>query len=229
MNGMDIFVIAVIAVFVLVGISRGFLLNVIRMAGSLVSAVVSMVCYPAVCTLARGTFLYTNIKDGIINSLGLHEAAEQATKSAQAMLIESLPLPQFFRDKLIINNNSVIYELLGVDNIVDYIGGFLANIVLNVLVSILLYITCYTVISCILGAFKILKKAPVIRTIGRVGGGLTGFVTATVFIWALFAALDAFAAQPFYTTLLDEINASTVAVLFYDTDIIRTFMMSRMF
>lgn len=229
MNGADLFVIAVIAVFVLIGIYRGFLLNVIRMAGTLVSAVISMIGYPYVCDLARKTFLYSDIKNSIITSLGLRDTAQQVTKNAQSVFIESLPLPQYFRDKLIVNNNSVIYDLLGVDNLVDYIGGFLANIVLNVLMSLLLYLTCQVIFHIVIKAFIILKKAPVIRTIGRVGGGLTGFVTATVFIWALFAAFDAFASQPFYTMLIDEINSSRLAVVFYDTDLIRTFMMSRMF
>lgn len=229
MNGSDIFVICIISVFVLYGIYCGFLSGIIHTATVFLSAVASLVCYPLICGMARNSALFDFLKNAVTEDLGLREFAAENTRQAQLMLIDGLPLPEMFREKLAVNNNSVIYDLLGVDNVVDYIGAFIANIVLNIIVSIVLFIICFTASRAVLAAFSVLKKTPVIRTVGRMGGALLGFAVAVVFIWALFAVMDAFVTQPFFSVLYDDIAQSKVAILLYNTDIIRLFMLKRMF
>lgn len=229
MNGCDIFVIGIIALFTLTGIYRGFICVVIRTLSAVISTAISMIFYPLVCGIVRQTPFYTGLKDEIILRLGLRDMAVEATKQGQGMLIDSLPVQPIFKEKLMVNNNSVIYDILGVDNIVDYIGGFLANIALNIIVSISLFAVSYIVIRLILTAAELIGKAPVIRTAERVGGGLVGFSAAVIFIWALFAVLDMFVTQPFFSALYDDIQQSVLASGFYNTNLIRAILLERMF
>ena len=225
----DIFVLAVMAVFVLYGIYSGFITAIIRAASTLASTVVSLVVYPVISGILRQSSFFEMLKQAIIDKLGLKQMFIENTRQAQNTLIAGLALPEPFKEKLTVNNNSVIYDLLGVDNLIDYIGSFLANIILNVIVSLFVFAICFVVTRFLLVTFKVLKKTPVVRTIGRVGGGLLGLVTSIVFIWALFAVMDAFAAQPFFETIYNDIVQSKIAIVLYNTDIIRGFMLKRMF
>lgn len=220
---------AVMAIFALYGIYCGFITAVIRAASTFLSTVAATVLYPAVCAFFRQSSFFDMLKQGVIDALGLKQLFADNTRYAQNVLIDSLALPDMFKEKLAVNNNSVIYDLLGVNNIVDYIGAFIANIALNIIVWALLFTLCLVITRTILGAFKVLKKTPVIRTIGRVGGGLLGLATAVVFIWALFAVMDAFVTLPFFSVLYDDIMQSKIAIVLYNTDIIRAFMLKRMF
>lgn len=228
-NSIDYFVIATLAIFILVGIYRGFIQSIIRMVTSLISVAISLCGYPIACTLARKTFVYSAIKAGIIKHLNIEEMVVESTRQGQSVIIDSLSLPAVFKERLMVNNNEVIYQILDVDNIVDYIGGFLANIALNILMSILIFISSYVIIRIILKVFRLFRKMPVLRTFGRVGGGLSGAVLGVVFIWAIFAVLDAFVTQPFFATVYEDIQQSHFAIYFYNENLIRTFMLGRMF
>ena len=39
--------------------------------------------------------------------------------------------PDMLKSKLLENNNSVIYDLVNADSLVDYIAGFMANMIIN--------------------------------------------------------------------------------------------------
>ena len=225
----DVLVIAIIAVFVLYGIYCGFITTVIRAASTFISTAVSFIFYPTVCGIIRQTGFFDALKQAVIDSLGLKELLLGNTRHAQNIMIDSLQLPDMFKEDLAVNNNSVVYELLGVDNIIDYIGAFFANIILNIIVSAAIFVLCLVVIKLVFGALNCIKKTPVIRTIGRVGGGLLGFAMAVAFIWALFAVMDAFVTLPFFSVMYDDIVQSKIAIVLYNTNIIRAFMLKRMF
>ena len=229
MSGIDIFVIAVAAVFVIYGIYCGFLSGIVHTVCVALSTVASMVCYPLVCSFMRGSGLFDMIKNAVTEDLGLRAFAEESTRQAQLSLINGLPLPEILKEKLVVNNNSVIYNMLGVDNVVDYIGAFIANIVLNIIVSILLFVICFAAVRMIAAAFNLIKKTPGVRILSRAGGGLLGLAMSVVFMWAMFAIMDAFVAQPVFSTLYDSIMQSKIAIVLYNTDIIRLVMMKRMF
>ncbi|MBQ9518995.1 MAG: hypothetical protein IJR59_03780 [Firmicutes bacterium] len=225
----DVLVLAIMAIFTLYGIYCGFITAVIRAASTFLSTVVSLVLYPSLCSAARQTGFFDMLKQAVIERLGIRMLFVENTRHAQNVLIEGLPLPEMFKEKLAVNNNSVVYDLLGVDNMVDYVGAFFANIILNIVVSVSVFLICLAVTRFILGAFNVLKKTPVIRTIGRVGGGLLGLVTSVVFIWALFAVMDAFVTRPFFSAMYEDIMQSQIAIVLYNTDLIRAFMLKRMF
>lgn len=44
----------------------------------------------------------------------------------QRIAIEKLNLPQSMKDALIENNNSEVYQLLGVDHFIEYVSTYLA-------------------------------------------------------------------------------------------------------
>lgn len=229
MNGSDLFVAAALMIFAVVGMYRGLIHSAVRAVTSVISAGISLLGYPLVCSAVRKTALFDSVKETIIESLGLRQMIMDGTKHGQTALIEGLSLPDAFKERLEVNNNNVIYDLLGVDNIVDYIGGFLANIVVNIVCGILIFAASYIIIHIILSVFGVFGKMPVVKTFNRAGGGIVGLVSATVLIWAVFAAVDAFITQPFFAQVYRSVQQSSIAIFFYDLNLIRVFMMSRMF
>ena len=54
-------------------------------------------------------------------------------------MIEKLKLPEQMKEVLLENNNSEIYQMLGVERFFDYLGSYLATMIIRVLGSGILF------------------------------------------------------------------------------------------
>ena len=62
-----------------------------------------------------------------------NEAADAAPPSVQRSIIEEMELPEQLKDALLENNNSEVYEALGVSSFTHYVSRYLANSLINII------------------------------------------------------------------------------------------------
>ena len=93
----------------LYGHYRGFIRQAVSMAALLVTLVVVDLSMPYV----------TDYLTGVKNATGVNEQMESSVPAQQRMIIESLNLPEQIEEALLENNNTEIYEILGVDRFTD--------------------------------------------------------------------------------------------------------------
>ena len=118
---------------VLYGHYRGF----IRLAVSAVSLVLSLGVVhfgaPSVANLLRSNeVVYQAVEDSVTKFIqkddeAENEAADAAPPSVQRSIIEEMELPEQLKDALLENNNSEVYEALGVSSFTHYVSRYLAN------------------------------------------------------------------------------------------------------
>ncbi len=113
---------------------RGLVLSLFRLCSSVLSLLLGWKLYPIVSKVLRGSdAIYGGLKGFINHSLNLDGIMQEQTLEAQTKLIDSLHLPDFLLRGLVDNNNPVLYNVLHVDQINDYIVSYLANVCINVL------------------------------------------------------------------------------------------------
>ena len=118
---------------ILYGHYRGFIRQAVSMAALLVTLVVVDLSMPYVTDyLKNSTFVYQAFETGVKNATGVNEQMESSVPAQQRMIIESLNLPEQIEEALLENNNTEIYEILGVDRFTDYISGYLTNAFINI-------------------------------------------------------------------------------------------------
>ena len=118
---------------VLYGHYRGF----VRLAVSAVSLVLSLGVVhfgaPSVANLLRSNeVVYQAVEDSVTKFIqkddeAENEAADAAPPSVQRSIIEEMELPEQLKDALLENNNSEVYEALGVSSFTHYVSRYLAN------------------------------------------------------------------------------------------------------
>ena len=118
----------------LYGHYRGFLRQCVSIGALVITILAVRFATPYVTSfLKENTQVRQAVAEMMVKASGLEEyqAEQQDTPAFQRIAIENLKLPQSMKDALIENNNSEVYNLLGVDHFIEYVSAYLAGILIN--------------------------------------------------------------------------------------------------
>ena len=118
-------------------------------------------------------------------------------RDMQQEAINAADLPDIFKDPLAVNNNSEIYEELGVNTFAQYVGSFLAKVIINIISYLGTFLIATIILRAIIFALDIVAELPVFGLINRLAGGVIGFVGAAIIVWILFVVVTLL-----YTTVI---------------------------
>lgn len=118
-------------------------------------------------------------------------------RDMQQEAINAADMPDIFKDLLSVNNNSEIYEELGVDTFAQYVGSFLAKLIINIISYLGTFVIVTIILRAIIFALDIIAELPVLGLINRLAGGAIGFVGAAIIVWILFIVVTLL-----YTTVI---------------------------
>lgn len=198
---------------ILYGHHRGFIRLVVSMLALVLSLAIVRVSLPVVTDyLKEHTGLQQTISESMKKSIGLQEEGSgegsSEVPSVQRTVIEELNLPQTMKNALIENNNSEIYQMLGVQAFTDYIGSYLANKILNSVGFIVLFAVVYVAIKLIAGWLDIISRLPILSGINKIAGALLGGIQGLVFVWLACILITAFSGTSWGLLLSQQIEAS---------------------
>ena len=228
-NIADIIVILILFAGLLWGAKSGLVKMLTRVVYSVASFGASLLLYPIISKFIRNTPIFTLLKEKLITTLGLETAINSYTKQQEVGVINSLNLPDILKSKLLENNNSVIYDLVNADSLVDYIAGFMANMIINLVLVWLLFAIFLILLKIILSGIELIAKLPVINGVNRIGGAIAGVVLSTIIIWICFAVVYIFIAEPAIYNLYGYIESSTLASTLYNNNVLLDLILERPF
>jgi uncharacterized membrane protein required for colicin V production len=229
MNWIDILVIAVIAVFAIIGIKNGFVYSIFRLLSLFLSVVISLKFYPVVANLLLKTKLYTVIKQSFFKSLTLQQpplatgASGQANANTARTIIHHLKVPEFFKET-ISNRVPDSAGLLGTSKIMDALSSELAIIIISVISLILLFVLVRFGLVFLRVFLQGIAKLPIFKQVNKLGGFALGAVEGLLSIYVLFTVLMLFNSAPQFKQVYDAIESSTIASFFYQNNFIISLM-----
>ena len=116
--------------------------------------------------------------------------------------------------------------MLGVEGISDYISGYLANIIINAGIMLIIMVILWTVIPIICKSLISIAELPIVKTADKTFGTIFGFFQATFIIWIVMAVIFVMNMGGESEDVIKEIEESNVAVMFYESNIIKDILMS---
>ncbi|MBE6008301.1 MAG: hypothetical protein E7235_03775 [Lachnospiraceae bacterium] len=228
MNYIDIAVVVIILGMGFISYWKGFVracLSFLPAAGALAG---SYFTYPYLSKFLRGSFIYRNIVESVRSKLALETVLNNSIYSTQSDLINSLNAPDFIKDSLINNNNSVVYDILDVNGIEDYIAGYIANISVNIISMILAFIVIFIVIRLIIKALDIVSDLPVLSFFNKSCGFAVGIIKGTVTVWLIGIVLTFFYYNEAFANFFEMLGSSTLALFMYENNYL-LFMILKIF
>lgn len=109
--------------------------------------------------------------------------AHRENEEGDDKLIDSLPLPDMIKEQLKQNNNSDIYELLGVDRITDYISASISDFIINAAAFVIMFILVNIALRIAAHLLSAIAGLPVICGMNQLAGAAIGFAEAIFYIW----------------------------------------------
>lgn len=199
---------------VLYGHYKGFIRLVVSMLAVILSLTIVRVALPTVTEfLKENTKIQQTISESMKKSVGIQGEETPGdissdVPSVQRTIIEKLDLPQNMKSALIENNNSEMYQLLGVQAFTDYVGNYLANKILNSVGFVILFAVVYVAMKMIASWLNIIARLPIISGINKIAGALLGGIQGLVFLWLACILITAFSGTEWGLMLSRQIEAS---------------------
>ena len=225
MNYVDAIVIGILALFMLLSYQKGLVISLFNLVSWIIGLVLTNLLYPFVSKMLRTSFLYTAIQDSISVNLGTLLDDIGGTIKFESDLINSLPVPDFMKTSLLENNNSEIYNILNASDINTYINAYIANMAMNVIAMVGVFVVVMVLLQMASTSLNILTKLPVINSMNKIGGAFVGFLQATLVIWLGMLLCFMFFTQMQNPQLFQDIEASIVAIHFYNNNLILEYIL----
>lgn len=227
MNILLIGVLALGAICMICGYVKGFVRIVVTLIASVATIFIVGAFSPIVTDLIIDlTPLDDAIKIKFENALfgddiytaDAETIAESLSLSEQISLIQDSDLPEFLKESLLDNNNSVIYEQLGVSTFVDYIGSYMAKWVIGTMAYMATFIIAWIAIRMVLFSLIVISGLPLLHGINRAVGTILGLGVALVLVWVGFLGLTLIYATEIGQQCYLWIDESALLMLLYDTN-----------
>lgn len=223
---LDAVVLAVILGCAVAAWRKGFIRAAFGFLPMLAALIGTHIASPYVGKFLRETALFDSLSGSIRDSMGLDTAIKEGTMQTQTEIIEAMPLPDFLKEALLENNNPVIYQLLDVDSLKEYIAGFLANVCLNILSVVLAFLLIYIAVTVVLHALHLFSKLPVLSFFNRFMGFLIGGMKGVFFVWLGFVVLTFFQCRADLDGLFLAMEKTYVANILYENNILQQFILT---
>lgn len=159
-----------------------------------------------------------SLLDGLKNSEDVQEAVEnvEIPRDMQMAAIEGADIPEAFKSLLSTNNNSEIYEELGVDTFFQYVGSFLSKLIIRIVVFLCVFIIITIIGRAVIFALDVVADLPVLGFINRLAGGGIGIVCALFIVWFLFAGVTLLYVTSFGKEIYETIQGNEMMKMIYD-------------
>jgi len=230
MNWSDLLVVSIILIFGLIGIKKGFIYSVFKLVSFFVAAIASVRFYPAVSNILDKTFIFTNIKSGILKNLlnqkdASSDVVNQGAQNAIGTVVDGLKIPGFLKDaiKEQLSKENII-GLLDVSAIMEKISDVLTHFVIDILSLLILYIAIRIGLIFLRIVLQGVAKLPVFKQMDKLGGFAFGAVEGLLTVYIVFAFLMLFVSAPAFKDFFDAVETSAIAKFFYQNNVIVDWM-----
>lgn len=165
----------------------------------------------------------SNVLDGLRQS-GVDEdsTVEDLINSAeiprdiQISAIENAELPDVFKELLQENNNSEVYEELGVDTFAQYIGAYLAKLIIHIVSFLITFVIVTLILRAIIFALDFIADLPGVGILNRLAGGIIGIAGAAIVVWMLFIVITLLYTTSIGKEMYDTIQAQPYLHVLYE-------------
>lgn len=216
---------------VLYGHYRGF----VRLAVSTVSLVLSLGVVhfgaPSVANLLRSNeVVYQAVEDSVTKFIqkddeAENEAVDAAPPSVQRSIIEEMELPEQLKDALLENNNSEVYEALGVSSFTHYVSRYLANSLINIISFFLLFAAVFGGLRVLSVSLNVVSRLPIISGLNRLAGAVLGGAEGIFFVWIAALLITLFSATAIGELFLNQIESNIWLTWLYDHNMLGSILM----
>lgn len=223
-NLLLIIVLTFLAICTWNGYRKGFIKIALSMVALAATILIVVNISPHVTKyLKEKTNVYSNIErktSGFVRDT-LGEFGDEITvKTQQILAIDQLYLPSVIRKALTENNNSEIYQLLGVSTFEQYVSSYLACMILNAISFVGSFIVVGFAVQIVIFAADLIGRLPVIKGANKLLGLAFGLAEGIIILWILCLGVTAFGGTKLGQGILAMVHDSVILSFIYNNNLL---------
>ncbi|MBD5560972.1 MAG: CvpA family protein [Clostridia bacterium] len=231
MNYLNLLLAFLIAVYVLNGLHKGFLMSVSNTIGLICSWFIGFLfCEPLAATISRGSFyrfvlIFTEGSSHLADQVQGHLAVSELSHGEIVSIVDSASLPEPFGHLLLSNMENQVYSG-SYQSVADYFDYTVTDTVVNIISFLLVYLASRIIISLILNTMYYASPFPMLKHLDAVAGGAVGLLRGCLGMYAICMVIPILLiSMPANITLFsDIIDGSSLATTFYHSDFLLQFI-----
>jgi len=229
MTYLDFIFLGIIVITSTMGAVKGLIKTLFGFASTMLSLIIAYLFYGVLANLLiESTKLYSFFQEKISDALDLNALSQSVVSNIDRKeMIQGIQVPDFLKNLLIENDNSEIYNVLGIhanNQASNYVSSFLATIAINVMAFIILFILAMIIIGILSSLLDLVAKLPVLKQVNHISGFLVGLVTGVLMLWVLSLGLYLFISMQGTSNLQALIDDSPFVLIFYNNNWLLNFL-----
>lgn len=197
----------------------GFIKTVYGLLSSLIALVLAFFIYPVIEAILKLTPIYDGIRSWMMDRLP--EIGSIGLQGQATIIQESLGwMPDFITDKIVRNNNPEIYQLLGVNSLIEYMATFVADLCIMGIAVVICFIFVRVGLAIGVGVLDLVAKLPILKTANKWAGFIVGLIKGVLIVWLICLVVPFMMMIPGLDALNTLIEESALMQLFYNHNII---------
>ncbi|WP_066645550.1 CvpA family protein [Christensenella timonensis] len=212
-------VLFLIAIYIMQGLHKGFLISVANTIGMALSWVIGFVFSPLMSqAIAKGPFYkfllyFTNGVDQLQASGNMLVTTMTQPQIDQVVSTANLPAPF---DQLVTQNmTNAVFESAGLHTVSEYVSYTITNVVVNIFAFLVIYVIARIIIALLVNAYNYASPLPVLRKYDSLIGGGAGVLRGFLGMFALFMIIPVILVSMPTDLIADIINGSSFVSFFY--------------
>lgn len=217
----DLVVVLIIAVFALIGYKRGLIQSALTLFSSIAALVLSFIVYPFINMFLKLMPLYTSIYSGTYEKVKGIDFGKGIQSQGNAIIENVTWIPNFLAEQIKNNNNTAMYDLLGVTTIQEYISTFIANMVISMIAILVTWILLKVVLTGVLRILgSVIEHLPVISSFNHIGGLAFGIIKGALTLSIIGLLIPLLITLPMFQEIDQMIQTSIITKWMYDNNLI---------
>ena len=144
----------------------------------------------------------------------------EVPKQMQIAAIEGADLPDVFKNLLLENNNSEVYQKLGVTTFAEYVSKYFAKLVIEIVAFLVTFLFATIVIRAVVFALDFVTALPVLGILNRLAGVLIGSTISFIIVGILFIVITLLYTTTIGKQAMGMIREDQILSFLYDNNII---------
>lgn len=234
MNYLNIFIIFLIAVYILQGVYRGFLISLGNTAGMVISWGLGFLFGPILSRAISGGSFYTFLLNFTEGSARLYDpnAGNLMVSDLSALQVHDIVqksqggLPMPFASLIESNLNGQVFAPNGYMDVGDYFDYTVADVAVNIISFLIIYLIARIVIGLLINTVNFASPLPVLKRLDWLAGGALGAVRGwfDMFTLAMIVPVILISMPVNIPLFSDIINNSSLASYFYHNNFLLGFI-----
>lgn len=226
MNWILLAVIAILGVMGYVGYRKGFIKMAFSLASTIVALLVAMLFSPVVAGVMKNNDAIVSFFDEKISAV-IDLSAENAaveTEREQMDYIDSLSLPETFKESLSENNTLENYDAMRANDFEEYACRQITNVTINAIAFVVTLVVVAIGLAVLCFALDLVAKLPLLKQINITAGLAAGVLEGLLIVWILFVVLTMFAGTEFGSESLAMISGNSLLDFLYKNNLVSKFI-----